>query len=91
MIALVKRESSKFNGKNLFQPFLTSRVKGTGLGMAIVNKIVKAHGGELKIHSRTHRGTSVRFFLPIVVSGGALYSEPRTLSDFKDASSMVDR
>jgi signal transduction histidine kinase len=51
--------------QNLFQPFLTSRATGTGLGMAIVNKIVKAHAGEIVVRSRANRGTSVRILLPV--------------------------
>ncbi len=49
---------------NLFQPFLTSKKTGTGLGMAIVNKIVQAHGGTISVRSKARRGTSVRIHLP---------------------------
>jgi signal transduction histidine kinase len=52
--------------QKLFQPFLTSRANGTGLGMAIVNKIVKAHGGEISVRSRSSRGTAVRISLKTV-------------------------
>ena len=49
--------------QNLFQPFLTSRAAGTGLGMAIVDKIIKSHGGEVKVRSRFNRGTAIRIYL----------------------------
>lgn len=54
---------SSLQRANLFQPFLTSRPRGTGLGMAIVNKIVKAHGGEVSVRPRSHRGLAVRITL----------------------------
>jgi thioredoxin type arsenate reductase len=41
---------------------------GTGLGLAIVKHIVQAHGGELKIESALNKGTTVRVFLPAVVT-----------------------
>lgn len=50
--------------EQLFQPFLTSKAKGTGLGMAIVKKIIQAHGGEISIKSRPRAGTAIRILLP---------------------------
>jgi signal transduction histidine kinase len=50
--------------QNLFRPFLTSKKGGTGIGMAIVRKIVQAHEGELQIRSHLKKGTSVRILLP---------------------------
>lgn len=38
---------------------------GTGLGLAIVKHLVKAHGGDLTIHSELNKGTTVRFTLPV--------------------------
>lgn len=55
---------SSLQQQKLFQPFLTSRAAGTGLGMAIVNKIVRAHGGEVTVRSRLNQGTAVRIWLP---------------------------
>ncbi len=50
--------------EQLFQPFLTSKAKGTGLGMAIVKKIVQSHSGEISVKSRPRIGTSIRILLP---------------------------
>lgn len=50
--------------KTLFDPFLSSRDAGTGLGMAIVRKIVQAHGGDLSVRSRAGGGTRMRITLP---------------------------
>jgi signal transduction histidine kinase len=50
--------------ERLFQPFLTSKAKGTGLGMAIVKKIVQAHSGDISVKSRPRMGTAIRILLP---------------------------
>lgn len=45
-------------------PFFTTKERGTGLGLAIVARIVKSHGGMIRIESEERRGTIVRFWLP---------------------------
>ncbi len=52
-------------------PFFTTRPSGTGLGLAIVGRIVRAHGGRLRIESAAGEGTSARVFLPASADGGA--------------------
>lgn len=51
---------------NLFQPFFTTRKTGTGLGLLIVRRIVREHGGEIDIESREGKGTRVSLWLPLV-------------------------
>jgi signal transduction histidine kinase len=47
------------------EPFFTSgKLRGTGLGMAMVKKIVEEHGGRVEIESAPGRGTTVRLLLP---------------------------
>ncbi|NBS13817.1 MAG: ATP-binding protein [Verrucomicrobia bacterium] len=48
----------------LFEPFLTRRPGGTGLGMALVRRTVEAHGGSLKVDSQPGKGTRVEIRLP---------------------------
>jgi len=48
----------------LFLPFFTTKPTGTGLGMAIVKKIMDLHGGEIEIDSTPQRGTTVRLVIP---------------------------
>ncbi len=48
----------------VFLPFFTTKPTGTGLGMAIVKKIMDLHGGEIEIDSAPGRGTSVRLVIP---------------------------
>lgn len=50
---------------HLFQPFFTTRKTGTGLGLLIVRRIVREHGGEIDIESREGEGTKVSVVLPI--------------------------
>ena len=49
----------------IFEPFYTTKEKGTGLGLMIVQRIVRAHGGHLELESREDRGTTFRIWLPL--------------------------
>lgn len=51
---------------NLFQPFYTTRKTGTGLGLLIVRRIIREHGGEIELESREGEGTTVNIYLPLV-------------------------
>jgi PAS domain S-box-containing protein len=50
----------------IFLPFFTTKPTGTGLGMAIVKKIMDLHSGEIEIDSRPGHGTTVRLIIPCV-------------------------
>ncbi len=52
--------------EHIFTPFFTTKAGGSGLGMPITLKIVKEHGGLLRIDSTPGEGTSVRVYLPVV-------------------------
>jgi PAS domain S-box-containing protein len=49
----------------LFEPFYTTKDSGTGLGLLIVRRIVREHGGELELDSAPGQGTTVRVRLPL--------------------------
>ncbi|HRT09155.1 MAG TPA: ATP-binding protein, partial [Candidatus Paceibacterota bacterium] len=48
----------------IFEPFFTTKKQGTGLGLMIVQRIVRAHGGRIELESQLDRGTTFRIWLP---------------------------
>ncbi|MCU0661040.1 MAG: ATP-binding protein [Myxococcota bacterium] len=50
--------------ERLFEPFVTAKSSGTGLGLAVAARIVKAHGGYIEIEDRTEGGTRFTVCLP---------------------------
>ena len=48
----------------LFQPFVTSKPAGLGLGLSICRELVEAHGGQLAATSSTTNGTTFALRLP---------------------------
>ncbi|MGO9199511.1 MAG: two-component system sensor histidine kinase NtrB [Limisphaerales bacterium] len=51
--------------KRIFEPFYTTKTKGSGLGLMIVQRIVRAHGGRIELESQVGRGTTFRIGLPL--------------------------
>jgi len=49
---------------DVFQLFVTTKAKGTGLGLPIAQQIVDEHGGEIEVESRPGNGTSFAVWLP---------------------------
>jgi PAS domain S-box-containing protein len=49
----------------IFEPFFTTKKRGTGLGLMIVQRIVREHGGRIELESRFREGTTFRIWLPL--------------------------
>ena len=49
---------------HIFDPFYTTRSGGTGLGLALVEQVVRAHGGGIRVKAREPRGTEISFWIP---------------------------
>ena len=54
--------SSK-NIKNIIKPYFTTKLKGSGLGLSIVNKIINDHNGSIKLESK-NIGAKIEIILP---------------------------
>ena len=55
---------SEENADKIFNPFFTTKEKGSGLGLSIVRKIIEGHRGTIDIQSREGEGTRVEVQLP---------------------------
>ena len=55
---------SKENADKIFNPFFTTKEKGSGLGLSIVRKIIEGHRGTIGIESIEGQGTKVQVQLP---------------------------
>jgi signal transduction histidine kinase/FixJ family two-component response regulator len=50
--------------QRIFEPFYTTKTKGTGLGMAIAKRIIEAHGGQIAVGPRTGQGAEIVISMP---------------------------
>lgn len=50
--------------EKIFEPFYTTKPTGSGLGLAVVRRIIEDHGGDVSVMSRTGAGTTVTVRLP---------------------------
>jgi len=51
--------------KHLFQPFVTSKANGMGVGLSICRTIIEAHGGRISAHPNAGGGTVFEFTIPL--------------------------
>jgi two-component system sensor histidine kinase HydH len=53
--------------ERLFDPFFTTRPKGTGLGLTIVQRVVHEHHGRISVSSVLGQGSTFTIELPLIV------------------------
>ena len=49
----------------IFLPFYTTKSEGTGLGLAVVQKVALQHGGSIEAHNRPDAGADFILWLPL--------------------------
>jgi nitrogen fixation/metabolism regulation signal transduction histidine kinase len=54
--------------KRVFEPYVTTKPKGTGLGLVIVKKIIEEHGGQVDISNVMPHGARVTISLPVAAA-----------------------
>jgi signal transduction histidine kinase len=57
--------------KKVFEPLFTTKIKGTGLGLAVVATMVRRHEGKIDVSSEPGRGTTFAIELPAASAQGA--------------------
>jgi signal transduction histidine kinase len=53
------------NRRRIFEPYFTTKAKGSGLGLALARRIIEAHGGTITVFSETDHGCCFQIALPI--------------------------
>ena len=56
----------------IFDPYVTTKSQGRGLGLPIVKKIVEDHNGSIKLRSDKRKGTRVFVVLPQELKSAAI-------------------
>jgi len=56
------------NIERIFDPFFTTKDSGTGLGLAVVHRIIEGHNGKIEVKSKKGEGTRFRILLPSLLS-----------------------
>jgi PAS domain S-box-containing protein len=57
--------------ERIFEPLFTTKTKGTGLGLCIVNNIVRSHSGTISVDSAPGQGTKFQIRIPVEKPGSA--------------------
>jgi nitrogen-specific signal transduction histidine kinase len=71
----------------VFDPFVSTKPRGLGLGLALAHRIVEEHHGALRVASTPGKGTTFRCYLPIAPTVGAAIPSGPAGSDVRQSDS----
>ena len=66
--------------KRIFDPYFTTKPKGSGLGLATAYSIIKNHSGLMTVESEVHVGTTFTIYLPAALDQEMPVEAPRTFT-----------
>jgi signal transduction histidine kinase/CheY-like chemotaxis protein len=66
--------------RRMFEPFFTTRLAGTGLGLATVREIVRDHDGAIGAQSSPGQGSRFDIWLPEMAAGAGALAEPELIA-----------
>lgn len=78
------------NMTNLFEPYVTTKAKGTGLGLAVVKKIIEEHGGMIWAENLSEGGGRVAFRLPVKASNSTTAANISAVDDGEEVVSTQE-
>ena len=55
--------------EKIFEPLYTTKIQGTGLGLAVCQQVIAKHNGSLEVHSKVGVGTTFTVALPLISEG----------------------
>ena len=64
--------------KQVFDPFFSTKIRGSGLGLAVTLRIIRDHGGDIDVHSDEGRGTTFVICLPMRLDNAATNENSET-------------
>ena len=77
--------------EQIFEPFVTTKEKGMGLGLSVCRTIIAAHRGKLWATNNADRGATLYFSLPMAVSGKVVPITKTTRSPIHNVAATGER
>jgi hypothetical protein len=74
--------------ERIFEPFYSTKTKGTGLGLAFARRVIEEHGGRIEVESEIDRGTTFRVTLPLRLEAPKIDA---VIESMGQAQPLVDR
>jgi nitrogen-specific signal transduction histidine kinase len=77
--------------KQVFDPFFSTKIRGSGLGLAVTLRIIRDHGGDIDVYSEEREGTTFVMCLPLQLasSDGASSAETEESSSSAESGASI--